>query len=398
MRINFFSNAPWGPSGYSTQTALFAPLIKEAGHEISLTCFWGLAGGQIGWEGIPCFPGMFDGHGQDIMIPNAKAWGSDILLTLYDTWVMKPNEQRLKDEVRFVPWFPVDHEPIPPGVVDMLKVAFYPIAMSKSGQAAANEAGIKTGYVPHGVDRSIFKPRHRSLARKTLGFPKDDFIVSLIGMNKGIPSRKALTQQLEGFARFAKGKKDVRLYLHTLMTPEMQGYNLHEVCAALGITDQLMTPDQFQYTMGYPRYFIADVYNASDVCLHATMGEGFGCGIIEAQACGTPVIIGGWTSMTELLHAGWALDRETMSIPQMTPLGANQFIPSHLAIAHFLQEAYDQPTADRLAMRKKASDAMDEYEFHNVFNKYWRKELRTIERKLIDEKSKAIKKGAKANA
>jgi glycosyltransferase involved in cell wall biosynthesis len=399
MRINWFSNAPWGASGYSNQTALFAPLIKEAGHDISLTCFWGLAGGNITWQGLPCFPGMFDGHGQDIMIPTSKVWQSDILLTLYDIWVMKPNEKALKEEVKFVPWFPVDHDPIPSGIVDMLKVAFYPIAMTKSGQKAANDAGIsKVGYVPHGVDTNIFFPRHRALARKSLGMPKDAFIVSLIAMNKGIPSRKAFTQQLEGFARFSKNHPDALLYMHTLMTPEMQGYNLHEVVNALGIADKIMSPDQYQYMLGYPRTFIADVYNASDVCLHATMGEGFGVGIIEAQACGTPVIIGDWTAMSELLRAGWALDRETMSIAQMTPLGTNQFIPSPIAIQHFLEQAYDQPEKERLEARKVAATAIkEEYDYRVVFDKYWRKELRNIERKLIDEKTKNLRKGVPAN-
>lgn len=397
MRINWFSNAPWGPSGYSNQTALFAPMVKEAGHDLSLTCFWGLAGGNITWNGIPCFPGCFDGHGQDIMIPTARNWGSDILFTLYDIWVMHPNKERIQNgEVRFVPWFPVDHQTMPKGVLDMLKVAFYPIAMSRSGQKAANDAGInKVGYIPHGVDTSVFRPRHRALARKVIGLPKDAFIVALIAMNKGIPSRKAFSQQLEGFARFAEKHDDAFIYLHTLMTPEMQGYNLHEVVNSLGIGDRIITPDQYQYLLGYPRHFIADVYNAADVTLHATMGEGFGVGLIESQACGTPVIAGGWTAMDELVFAGWKLDVESMAIPYMTPLGANQYFPSPLAIEHFLNLAYDQPEKERRQMRETAVDAMQEYDHKHVFEKYFKKELRTIERKLIDEKSKALRKGAR---
>jgi glycosyltransferase involved in cell wall biosynthesis len=229
--------------------------------------------------------------------------------------------------------------------------------------------------------------------------PKDAFIVSLIAMNKGIPSRKAFTQQLEGFARFSKTHPDAVLYMHTLMTPEMQGYNLHEVVNALGIGNKIMSPDQYQYMLGYPRSFIADVYNASDVCLHATMGEGFGVGIIEAQACGCPVIVGGWTAMEELVYAGWKLDQETMAIPQLTPLGTNQFIPAPSAIEHFLNEAYDQPEQEKLEMRKKASEAMQrEYDHKIVYEKYWKKEFKNIEMKLIDKKKKEAKKGVKANA
>lgn len=395
MRINWFSNAPWGASGYSNQTAYFTPLLKEAGHDISITAFWGLQGGNITWNGIPCFPGFFDGHGQDVMIPTAKMWQSDILITLYDTWVMKPNEEALKKEIKFVPWFPVDHEPMPQPVVDVLRAAFYPIAMSKSGQKAANELGIKTGYVPHGINTDVFTPRHRALARKALGFPNDAFIATMVAMNKGIPSRKAFTQHLEAFARFHRKHPDSYLYLHTLMTPEMQGYNMWDIVKSLKIDKAVLVPDQYQYLMGYPHFFLADVYNSADVLLSATMGEGFGIPILEAQACGTPVIVGGWTAMEELCFAGWKLDRETEAIPWMTPLGTNQFVPSVNAIEEYLTQAYEMSTKDRYALREQAATAAKEYDYRKVFTEYWQPALRTIERKLLDERAKELRKGKK---
>lgn len=396
MRISFFSNAPWGASGYSNQTALVAPRIKALGHDISITAFWGLQGGTITWNGIPVFPGFFDGHGQDVMVPTAKMWGADILLTLYDTWVMKPNEQQLKKEVNFVPWFPVDHDEAPEAVIEVLRTAFYPIAMSKSGQKAANDHGIKTGYVPHGIDTNVFFPRHRSLARKALGFPNDAFIAVMVAMNKGIPSRKAFTQQIEGFARFHEKHPDSYLYMHTLMTPQMQGYDLWEVVKSLKIDKAVLVPDQFQYLQGYPPFFLADVYNSADVLLSATMGEGFGIPIVEAQATGTPVIVGGWTAMDELCFAGWKLDKETEAISYMTPLNANQFFPSPLAIEDRLTQAYEMPTADRFELRKKAAAGAVEYDADKVFEKYWKPTLKTIERKLLDERAKALKKGKRA--
>lgn len=385
MRINWFSNAPWGPSGYSTQTALFTPRIQNLGHEVSITAFWGLQGGRLDWGPIPVFAGMFDPHGQDIMGFYAKQWNADILLTLYDTWVFNLDHPHMED-VRFVPWFPVDHEPMPDAVYEKIKRAFVAIAYSKSGVQAAKERELDVEYVPHGVDTNIFKPKMRQLARKQIGLPQDCFIASIVAMNKGIPPRKAWPQQLEAFSIFHKKHPDSRLYLHTLMTPEVGGYNLWDVVQALGLQDAVVVPEQIQYVVGYPPSFIADIYNASDVLMSASMGEGFGLPILEAQACGTPVIAGGWTSMEELIWAGWKLDRETEATSYITQMAARQYIPSIDAIVDRLEKAYDMANSDREALREVAREGAMEYDVDNVTSKYWVPTLKLIEDKISQDK------------
>jgi glycosyltransferase involved in cell wall biosynthesis len=380
MRINWFSNAPWGPSGYSNQTALFVPRIKELGHEMSITAFWGLQGGRLDWHGVPVFSGAFDPHGQDIMGFYAKAWKADILLTLYDTWVMNLDGPHMED-VPFVPWFPVDHEPMPNAVYEKLKRAMVSVAYSKSGVEAAKERGLEVEYVPHGVDTKLFKPKMREIARKQIGLPQDCFIASIVAMNKGIPPRKAWPQQLQAFSEFHKKHPDSKLYLHTLMTPEVGGYNLWDLVKMLKLEDAVIVPEQFQYIAGYPSEFVADIYNASDVLMSATMGEGFGIPIMEAQACGTPVIIGGWTAMEELLFAGWEIKRDE-AVPYITQLAATQYIPSPDAILDRLEQAYDMPNEDRLKLREKAREGALQYDADLITSKYWVPALDVIEDKL----------------
>ncbi len=55
---------------------------------------------------------------------------------------------------------------------------------------------------------------------------------------------------------------------------------------------------------------MVDAYNAMDVLTNVALGQGFGIPILEAQACGTPVIVGDWTSMSELCFAGWKVAKE----------------------------------------------------------------------------------------
>ena len=384
MRINWFSNAPWGPSGYSNQTALFVPRIKDLGHEMSITAFWGLQGGRLDWNDVPVFSGAFDPHGQDIMGFYAKAWKADILLTLYDTWVLDLDGPNLEG-IPFVPWFPVDHEPMPDIVFDKVKRAMVAMAYSQSGVAAAKDRGLDVEYVPHGVDTELFKPKMREIARKQIGLPQDCFIASIVAMNKGIPPRKAWPQQLQAFAEFHKKHPDSKLYLHTLMTPEVGGYNLWDLVQMLGLKEAVIVPEQYQYIAGYPAEFIADIYNASDVLMSATMGEGFGIPIIEAQACGTPVIIGGWTAMEELLFSGWEITREE-AIPHITQLSAMQYIPSVDAIVDRLEQAYDMANEDRMKMREEARAGALQYDADLVTEKYWVPALKVVEDKLKDFK------------
>jgi glycosyltransferase involved in cell wall biosynthesis len=386
MRINWFSNAPWGPSGYSNQTALFVPRIKDLGHEMSITAFWGLQGGRLDWHGVPVFSGGFDAHGQDIMGFYAKAWKADILLTLYDTWVMNLDGPHMEG-IPFVPWFPVDHEPMPQGVYDRLKRAMVAIAYSKSGVREAKDRGLDVEYVPHGVDTNLFKPKMREIARKQIGLPQDCFIASIVAMNKGIPPRKAWPQQLQAFSEFHKKHPDSKLYLHTLMTPEVGGYNLWDLVKMLGLEDAVVVPEQFQYIAGYPPEFIADVYNASDVLMSATMGEGFGIPIIEAQACGTPVIAGGWTAMEELVFAGWKIDRYKEAIPYITQLAASQYVPSVDAIVDRLEQAYDMSNDDRMKLRETAREGALQYDADLITEKYWVPTLKVIEDRLVEFKA-----------
>src|SRR5678815_4528205 len=51
--------------------------------------------------------------------------------------------------------------------------------------------------------------------------------------------------------------------------------------------------------------FMRDMYNAFDAFLHCGMCEGFGMPLVEAQACGTPVVFNSCTSMTELVTNGY---------------------------------------------------------------------------------------------
>ena len=56
MRILWHSNAPWCPSGYGNQSALFLPRFQALGHEVACLANYGLQGTAFDWDGVPVFP------------------------------------------------------------------------------------------------------------------------------------------------------------------------------------------------------------------------------------------------------------------------------------------------------------------------------------------------------
>ena len=55
MKLLFHSNAPWNPSGYGQQVALFAPRLAHHA-ELAISAFHGLQGSRLRWEGIEVYP------------------------------------------------------------------------------------------------------------------------------------------------------------------------------------------------------------------------------------------------------------------------------------------------------------------------------------------------------
>jgi len=382
MRLLWLSNSPLCSTGYGNQTALFAPRLQQLGYPTAVHAFYGNDATVLEVGGLTVYPKFEHPFGQDICAAHAQHFGADAILTLTDAWVMEPQHYQ---GLPWLAWAPIDHDPAPPDVIAKLKDAAAPIAYSRFGERMMREAGLDPYYVPHGIDTAVYQPIDRTVARRALKWPEDRFVVGMVAANKGFaPCRKAFPEALAAFARLRQKHPDALLYLHTnLDTPaSWQPVKLSPLFARFGLVygRDVVAVDQYQYFCGaIPAATMAHLYSAMDVLLTVSRGEGFGIPALEAQACGTPVITGGWTAMPELCFAGWAVPVGEAHA-EWTPQGSFMFVPRVGAIAERLEWAYRQSGSESL--RAKAREGALAYDADRVTREHWAPVLADIARGL----------------
>jgi FkbM family methyltransferase len=375
----------FGPSAYSQQTLLTVPRLKALGHEVAIAGGAGAAGAKQIWQGIPIFPPGHDRYATDIAAAHAQAFNADILISLFDAWV--PGAQHFgANGVRWVPYAPIDSEPLSP-FLDRYAHSYQPIVMSKFGERVAQEAGIDTRYAPHMIDTDIFKPGSRSDARELFGWPQDAFIVGIVAANRGHPvSRKALPQQIEAFSVLKAKHPDAILYLHMFKGDkgEPHAFPLPPLIEALGleIGKDVLFADPYRLNAGYPVEVMADLYRGMDVLSSVSMGEGFGVPIVEAQAVGIPVVVGDWSSMSELCLNGWFVE-QSEAIRWWYGLENWQYLPLPGAIAERLEAAYAQGNNRDVACGAKEIARI--YDCEAVTQTYWKPLLEELAERIAAE-------------
>ena len=384
VRALWYSNAPWCGTGYGQQTQQAVQRLIKEGHEVAVHAMYGLEGSTSTWNGIKIYPRGLNPYSDDVLVAHWMEWTQatslpKLLMTLFDVWVLQaPNLEKVPN---IASWVPVDHAPCPPDVLKWcVRPNVMPIAMSKFGKTEFDRAGVRSLYVPHGIE-PIFKPtpsvrdnaNHVLTGRSIMGFEKDQFVVMMTAANKGVsPSRKAFAENFMAFSMFAAKHPDAVLYMHSEATQSMGGINLTTLATAVGIApERIKWVDPYLYRVGLPHNAMAALYTDADVLLAASMGEGFGIPVVEAQACGTRVIVSNFTAQPELVGDGWIVEGQ----PWWDPLqGSFFFTPNVASILNALEEAYNAPRG----VSQKAVDFAKQYDADVVYETHWKPAMKEI--------------------
>ena len=396
MKLLWHSVHPAVGSGYGTQTATFAPRIKDMGHDLAISAYYGIQGFMSQWRGIKVYPAYGKAYGTDTVVPHAvdhfggggegmsfrDVADEGLIITLGDVWTFT---QPLLTEMNVAAWVPIDHEDVPPAVSNwFVNIGAVPIAMSRFGEAALQRAGLDPMYVPHGIDTATFRPGDKAEARERVGLPEDAFVVAMVAANVGRDgARKAFYEQILAFGELRKKHPDAVLALHTDVT-SAQGVDIRHLLSDFPKDSYLFT-DQYAYKVGMSADKVADIYRAADVLSNTSWGEGFGIPIVEAQACGTPVIVTDTTAMPELVGAGWKVPGERMWHDSQ---GAWARRPLISGIADAYEQAYAARGDEHMSARAWAF--AQDYDADHVMQEFWKPALERLEAALDKRREEPV--------
>lgn len=313
LKILWWSNSPWVPSGYGSQTDLVTRELRSRGHEVSIVSNFGNSGITVPLEDgrvvYPCSAGGHDKWGERGVEFVANYMNPDVIVTLYNLWPLnKPLWKKLSEKTPVVCWAPLEHETLMDRNLEFFaETNCVPLPMSRFGETQLTDAGLAPlPFIYHALDPEFLKNGNGKAVRENLKIGSDEFLIGMVAANRDTHhSRKGFPQAFEAVRIFSEYSHDTHLYLHC---EPLGGMNLVRMAAKIGLDpDKIHTLDSYSNYFGVPASRMRDTYNSFDVLLSPSLGEGFGIPVIEAQAQNVPVIVNNATAQPELVKAGYVL-------------------------------------------------------------------------------------------
>lgn len=311
--------------------------------------------------------------GGDVYGINRLQWLIDtvkprLVFFINDVWILiryMATLNRHKDRFKTVMYFPVDGGPLDPDIIKQLGDVNQLVAYNEFGKRVMEEAVAAVrredpqfnppaiAVIPHGVDTKVFYPyteetsgeglvSGRLRAKKKLFPNKEDFLDSFIVLNANRNQpRKRIDITMQGFALFAAGKpENVKLYLH--MGTEDVGWNLVSLAKRYGIEGRLILSNMKRDVPAETVERMNLIYNACDVGLNTSIGEGWGLVSFEHAATGAAQVVPRHSACEELWQGAAEFLEPVYTLTIERVLTEGKFV-SPEGVASALERLYQNP-------------------------------------------------------
>lgn len=336
---------------------------------------------------LPVYPAQTMGNPKDIygyqrIASIIKKHRPDIVWMLNDPWsiagylqVIDKELTRLKLEVpKLVAYFPVDSEYHDPDwFEDFDKLSSY-VTYTNFGADVVGESTDGNKFptvIPHGTDSSVFYPMDKTEAKREMysnqpWYSDDAFIV--LNANRNQP-RKRLDLSLQGFAMFAKDKpENVKIHMHCGVIDS--GFDIIKLARRYGVEERLIISNLVQGIQTIPDEKMNVMYNATDVGINTSMGEGWGLTNTEHAVTRTAQIVPNHSACAEIFHdCGLLIDAPIPYTYDHTQTVGRLVSPGSLA--DHLQNLYDNPDLrNELAEKAYTKFTGESYKWENIANSW----------------------------
>ena len=142
--------------------------------------------------------------------------------------------------------------------------------LARQAQASAVLGGRPCEVIPYGLDTKVFRPRDRRAARAEFGIGETEKVVLFVAESVGV-RRKGMTVLLEALGHL--GQRDVHLLT--------VGYGSWEFPKHLKVTQLGLIHDDARMSLAY---------SSADVFACPSLEDNFPNTVLEAMACGVPVV------------------------------------------------------------------------------------------------------------
>jgi glycosyltransferase involved in cell wall biosynthesis len=249
-----------------------------------------------------------------------------------------------------ISYLPCDGTNFPPAWTETIPLVTNVVAMSKWGQQ--HYAGSKLVY--HGVDTDRFWPiaerpitmsngdvlKSKTDCKRAFGFDPDSFVIGRVDKNSG---RKDWGALIRTVGPLMKKYKNIEFYAHCAPSEKVTGADIPLTFSRFLPADQIATrvhqPGLHNTFIGWSQQDMNALYNAFDIFVSTSRGEGFGLTNAEAVACGIPVVAQNVSAIPEVVGPGGILV-EPSGVMVTVPSGEDLWMPDVAAFTDAIERLY----------------------------------------------------------